>query len=178
MSVQKTRSPLYDLLFIVLAFVILGALTLSVASILENLRIARASAQFSRFVETVRVYAVAHPTYVFVPGKDVWALMVQDGRISASAAASNPWDGRVSAYAVSPTQIRVETDLPSQSCRRLALLMLEENYTNLLSIEAHPDPNTEWAFIFPAPAVGIEKGVAKACGFRHRSQMAMIYKIK
>jgi hypothetical protein len=177
MSSRKYRSNLHDLLFFPVILVILGAFAVSIASVVENLRFVRGTFQLSDFVGKVRAFIQEHPTYSLKPGQDVWVSMVQAGQIS-STAPQNPWSGDIRAWALSATQIRIETELPSQACRRIASSLLKMNELDLLSIEAQPERNGAWYTLYPAPSPDEDSTITTFCGTKRRALLAMVYKIK
>jgi hypothetical protein len=176
----KNRSHLFGFVFVPVIFVILGAFALSVASVIENVRFVGATAQVLGLVKAVRIYTVEQKTFSFVPGEDVWARMIQVGQMATSTDHINSWGGEVRLIAASATELRIENDLPSQDCRRMALyfLGLDPPGIGLLSIEAQSDLDETWSPIYPTPDSGQVAAAGVSCGATRQARLAFVFRLK
>jgi hypothetical protein len=180
MPSRKHRSRLFNFVVVPVVLILLGAFALSAASVFENLRLAKATSQILEFIRTVRFFMSQQKTSSFSAGEDVWASMVRLGQIPESAASSNPWGGMLRATATANAAMRIESYLPSQDCRRMALyfLGLGPVELGLLSVEAQPDQEASWYAVYPSPDIEPDAAIKAACGTMRYSQLALVFRIK
>ena len=180
MAKSKNRSQLHLFIAIPVVLIILGAFVLSAGAVVENLRFVRAASQILGLVDFVRSFAGQQRTVVFNSGDDIWADIARLGQTPPPRARTNPWDGSIRTIAIANMAMRIESDLPSQDCRRLALYFLERQPAELglLSEEAQSDQETSWAAIYPPPASGADFAAETACGKTHFSRLALVFRIR
>ncbi|MFA4994409.1 MAG: hypothetical protein WC521_03800 [Bdellovibrionales bacterium] len=180
MPLRKRPSQLFEFVLVPVVFIILGAFVVSGASVFENQRFVKASSQIWGFVRTVRTFINEQKTFSFAIGEDAWAAMVRVQRIPGTTRPLNPWGGSLRAIAVTSTDIRIESDLPSQDCRRTALYFIGLGPENLglLSVQAQSDQDTKWYLIYPPPSSKQVAAAEASCGPTAHSRLALIFKIK
>jgi len=180
MSSKRKHSLLFSIVLVPVTLIILGAFALSGASVLENLRFSNATAQILGFVRTVRAFVNEQKTYTPAVGEDIWATLSRIQRIPSSMHQTNPWGGTIRTLATTSTEMDVESDLPSQDCRRMALyfLGLGPAELGLLSIAAKADQNTKWSVIYPSNTNSPTALVEASCGPTKTSRIALVFKIK
>jgi len=179
MPSRKNRSQLYAFVLVPIVLILLGAFALSAASVFENMRFAKATTQILSFVRMIRSFAGEQKTFSLNSGEDAWAVMVRLGQISATTKPVNPWGGDIRATAAQGGAVRVETDLPSQDCRRIALyfLGLHPSELGLLSVEAQSDQDATWSVVYPSPAAEQVVRTESSCGTTTHSRLALVFKI-
>ncbi len=159
--------------------VCMGALTLSMTAMVENLRFVSVTNNLSAIVVTVRAYAKELKTRSFSPGEDMLSKMIELGQLPASYV-TNPWKGGVRATAVDNTSMRMEYDLPAHICRRIALYLFGRKPAErgLLAMEARSAQREDWMTIYPEPNSESETAVQSACGRTGPSHLAVVFKIR
>jgi hypothetical protein len=179
MPPHKKRPHLYYFIRALVASAILGALGVSIASVLENLRFSEATSEILWFARTVRSFANAQQTLSFAPGQDVWDSMVQAKQISASTRKHNPWNGEFGAVAIPNAMMRVETtNIPTHDCRRLALYFSQSKVPEfLIAIDIQSDQDPAWYAVYPPPLADQVSTVEATCGTGRTAQMDFVFKI-
>jgi hypothetical protein len=180
MPSREYHSRLFRVVLVPVALVVLGAFVLSAAAIRENLRFAGAASQILGFVRMVRLFVNEQKTYSLSLGEDVWATMVRVQQIPESVPQVNPWGGKIRVLATSTTEMSIESNLPSQDCRRMALYFggLDPEKSGILSIAARSDLAPAWSVVYPAPADKQVAAVEESCGPTKQSYLAVVFKIK
>jgi hypothetical protein len=95
------------------------AIWLTVAAAAENIKFARCTEQVISIVAVAQEDAGKDPTFGQAPHEDIIDDLVRRGQLAG--APKNPWGGAIRAVVQSPSLMRLETDLPSYSCQRLAV---------------------------------------------------------
>ena len=183
----RIRTPLHTLVAIPVALIVLGALALSVAAVVEELRFIRAADRTLELVSTVRTVAAGQKGFAPTAGEDVWADLEHIGQIFPDPGHPNPWGGEVrmttaAMNVVGTMAMRIESDVPRHDCRRLALYFLGRQPADLglLAIEAQPATDSKrWGAIYPLPA-GYKSAdlVEAACGQSSYSRLALTFRIR
>jgi len=161
--------------------VVLGSIALSAASIFENFRFVNATSQILGFVKIVRTFMTEQKTFSLNIGEDVWAAMVRVQQIPQASSPLNPWGGRIRAIAATGTEMRIESDIPSQDCRRIALYFvgLGPEELGLAGIQAQAAANAPWYIVYPPPSAAQQVEAAEAsCGNGGQSRIALIFKMR
>ena len=176
---QKNRLQLYVLTHIPVILIILGALAVSGEALFENFRFITATNELSTVINAMRSYAKEQRTLSFNPGEDILGNMINLAQIPASAH-TNPWGGDVRAIAVANMEMRIESDVPSRDCRRIALYLLGRKPVELglLSMEAQSSREAAWMPIYPVPDIGAGAAAQNSCGNANDSHLALVFKIR
>ena len=181
MSARNNKTFLTILISIPVVLIIAGAFAMSVAAVAEDLRFVNAADQVLALVGSVRSMATQQNGFAQTPGEDVWGDLEKAGQVIPASRRINPWHGDVRAVTVAPAAMRVETDLLTRDCRRLALYFLGRRPAELglLSIEAQPVDTPTWTPIDldAVPAV-YDRMVGGACGKDKYARLAIIFKVK
>ncbi|MDE2030029.1 MAG: hypothetical protein KGI97_05625 [Alphaproteobacteria bacterium] len=180
---KNNLSPLPLLVTIPVVAIIVAALALSGLAAVENWRFMRAADQVLQFVGMVRQNAAVQKGFAVTPGEDVWAALQGLGQIIPPAARLNPWQGGLRAAVVNSRVIRIETDLPTHDCRRLALYFIkrEPQETGLLAAEAESGgPGAAWSRFYPSSVSPDEvaDAAARACGREADAHLALFFQIR
>jgi hypothetical protein len=180
MASRSNRSLFHLFASAFVALILLGALTLTVSALLENRRFSQASNQIFWLINQARSAAVDQKNFAMASGEDIWADLTVLGRIGSAPRHPNPWDGDIRATSVTGG-MRVETDLPVQDCRRLALLFLEKpSDFGLLGVEAQSYNDSKWALVYPLQGTALTspRAAELACGTVPYARLALIFKIR
>lgn len=180
MASAKNKSPIYGIVLSFVYLIIAGAFVVSGAAFYENIRFESTVSQVLSFTQKVRGFVGEQPGLLLRPGDDLWASMVSVGQISSELRKTNSWDGEFQAIAMSNATMRIETVLPSRSCRRMAthFMGLNSADSNLLSIEAQPDKAVMWSVLYASGSSGPFSPVTGACGWFPLSRIAFVFKIR
>ncbi|MFA5041423.1 MAG: hypothetical protein WC464_07305 [Bdellovibrionales bacterium] len=180
MPSQGKQSLLFSAVLVPVALIILGAFALSAAAVFENLRFASGTTQILEFVRQVRSFVNEQKTFSFNLGENVWLAMIRFQQIPRTSLQTNPWGGTIRAIITANTEMSIESDLPSQDCRRMASYLIGRGpqTLGLLSIAAHSNQDTTWSVIYPPPPGGQAPTVKAACGPTSLSRLALVFKIK
>jgi hypothetical protein len=179
MSLRKKRTSLYKLVSIPVALVIVGGAILSAAAAYENIRFIKATDQILSLVSSVRTVTSNQANYAQAIGEDLWVDLEHLGVVSPATTHSNPWMGAVRATTVSATTMRVESDLPTRDCHRLAQYFIEHQplELGLASIEAQSVVNDPvWVQVYPAPNASRGVSAETGCGTARYARLALIFK--
>src|SRR5262249_36190573 len=127
-SPPRTMRNFADMLVIVpVAAVIVAAIALAAASMVESARLSPATGQILNLVAPAPDFSAREAKSPRRPGEARIAAVPQAGRVGTAAGEgppaylNNSWNGAVRAVAAAPSEMRVETDVPPRACRRLAL---------------------------------------------------------
>lgn len=179
MPSQNQRSFLHILIAIPVIAIIAGAFALSIAAVLENLRFVKATHQILEIVGSVRAVVAEQKTFAQNPGEDIWFDLERVGRIPSSGTHPNPWGAEVQAVSVANVAMRIESDMPSHDCRRMALYFLNQSpELGLLAIEAQGTNSLIWAPIYPLPEGAHGHIEEAACGTTPNSRLAVVFRIR
>jgi hypothetical protein len=178
---SRIKNPLlFVLVAIPLVLVILGSLALSVKAVFEDMRVVDATSQILQLVGWAHSAVTQQPVIAFSVGEDIWDGLIHAGLISSSTGRTNAWNGTVRATALSDSVMRIESELPAYSCRRMALDFMGRHPSELglFLIEAQSASDKTWTAIYPHPAKTREDPTVLACGKEKDSRLAMVFKIK
>jgi hypothetical protein len=182
MSKRKKKLSLFAMAVLPVIAIIVGAFALSGEAVQENLHYVNAANQVLDLVSTVRTIAAGQKGFAQNPGEDIWADLEHVGQIATGAAHLNPWHGDVRAVAVAGQAMRIESDMPTRDCRRLALYFLGRQPTELglLSIEAESTKQSGWVHIFPSnmDPRKADTSTGLACGSEQVARLALIFRIR
>lgn len=124
---------------------------------------------------------IEQKTFSLNIGDDVWAAMVRVQQIPQAAAPLNPWGGRIRATVATVSDMRIESDTPSQDCRRIALYFvgLGPEELGLASIQAQAAQSPTWYIVYPPFSAAQQVAAAEAsCGPGAQSRIALIFKMR
>ncbi|MDD3371918.1 MAG: hypothetical protein PHE27_08865 [Alphaproteobacteria bacterium] len=180
MSPLAPKSPANYILTASVTLIIMVSLVVSAASVRENLLFGEAVSQILWFINTVRTFEKDQKTYTLSSGQDVWANMVQAGRISVTTKHTNPWGGDFQVTAGPNDTMRIENIVPTHNCRRLALYMLESGpeKIGLVAMGARSEQNSIWNTFYPKPTWQKKDMPDISCGVAKNAHLAMIFKMK
>jgi hypothetical protein len=180
MSLQNNKPLFYVLTALLVAVIVLGAFAMSGAAIFENLRFVRAADQILELVSMVRSMASQEKGFAQNPGEDIWSDLIGAGQIEQSASHLNPWQGWVRAVTVTNMAMRIESDLPTHDCSRLALYFLgrQPAELGLLRIEAQSTVDTGWFVIYPLAGVTYSYVADSACGHAPYARLALVFRVR
>ena len=181
MPSRKRQSLLFKAVVVPVVLIVLGAFALSAMSVFENFRFVNATSQILSFVKTVRTFLTEQKTFSLAIGEDVWASMVRVQQIPQAASPLNPWGARIRATVVTASEMRIESDIPSQDCRRISLYFVElgPEEIGLTSIQAQAEQSATWYIVYPPPSAAQQVDAAEAsCGPGGQSHIALIFKMR
>ncbi|MDR3450137.1 MAG: hypothetical protein P4M15_10400 [Alphaproteobacteria bacterium] len=183
MSPSKNNLPLHLRIALPVALVVIGALVLSGAAVMENLRFMHATEQTFRFVDLARSQAAIQKDFAANANEDIFADLQHFGQIVPPTSYVNPWGGQIRATTLSNMLMRFESDVPTHDCRRLALDFIGRNPVGLglLAIEAQPVvQGGAWSGIYASPQPAGHPGgiVRMACGNAPYARLALIFRMR
>ena len=180
MALQHYKTTLNILMTILVAGIVLAAFALSGAAALENLRFIRATDQILEPVGLLRSIIAQQPSYSQNPEEDVWADLARIGRVPSATTHPNPWGSDVRVFAITNAAVRVESDLPTHDCRRMALYFLNQAQGfGIIAIEAQPFGRVVWSAIYPLPAnMPRDRLTDIACGNAAAARLALVFKVR
>jgi len=181
MFLRNHAPTLHIVIAIPVVLIVVGALALSAAAVAENLRFIHAADNTLELVSVVRTIAARQKGFAQNPGEDVWADLEHIGQIIPSERHPNPWGGEIRMVTVANNSMRIESDVPTHDCRRLALYFLARQppELGLSSIEGQATGATAWGAIYPVPAVYKSIDVAQAaCGYGGWARLALVFRIR
>jgi len=139
----------FFILVIPVTAAIIGSLWVTAAAAYENVKFARGADQMLALIASARDAAAKDARFGQQPNEDVISDLIRLGQYTARP--SNVWDGAIRATAGSPSMMRIEADLPSRACRRLAAFFgREASEVALQKIEARGWDGV-WRQIYNAP---------------------------
>ena len=169
------------LISIPVIIIVAGAFTMSVAAVVENLRFVKAADQILALVGSVRSIASQQSGFAQVPGEDVFGDLEKAGQTIPASSHTNSWHGEIRAVTVAPSAMRIETDLLTRDCRRMALYFLGRKPAELglLTIEAQAVDAAVWTPVdlIASPEL-YEHLVGSACGKANYARLAVIFRVK
>jgi hypothetical protein len=179
MPLRPTKFSLHTLVAIPVAAIVLGALAMSIAAVIENVHFINATNQILGVVGSVRTIAAGQASFAQTPGEDVWADLERLGQIAATSTHPNPWHGDVQIKTVSNAAMRIESVLPTHDCRRMAIYFLEHQPTDLglISMDAQSVNNRDWMAIYPAVTLPV-RVADLACGRMPYARLALTFTIR
>jgi hypothetical protein len=180
MSWQNNKVFLHGFITLPVALIIIGAFTVAAAAVIENLRFIRTTNQILSFVALTRSMVVQQSGFAQNPGEDVWVALEHAGQVPPGASHLNAWHGDMRATVLTASAMRVENDLPTHDCRRLAIYFTEHDPAGLgvLAIEGQSTATNIWATIYPSPAVAHGKAAETACGNAPYARLAFVFKLR
>lgn len=180
MPASKNKPHIYTFVLVPVTLLILGALGLSVASILENMRFSKATAQVLWFSGVVRSFVSQQGTSFLTPGENVWTSMVSAGQIPETTEQINAWNGRFRAIAQTNATLRIETEVPPPTCRRMVwhFIGMPPQSVNILSIAARETPSMPWSVLYPTDPEERATRIKSSCGNKGLSHLAFVFRIQ
>jgi len=179
MPLFAKRPPLHVFVAIPVFVIVLAAFALSVSAVKENIRFITATNQILNLAGTVRAVAAGQKGFAQNPGEDIWADLEHMGQIASTTSHLNPWQGDVRMMSVSDNAMRIESDMPTHDCRRLALYFMgrQPGDLGLLSLEVESFAAHEWMVLYPTPPIHNHL-VEAACGAAPYARLAVVFKIR
>jgi len=166
--------------------VILFALWLAATAAVENVRFAQTASQLLSLISTLRDDAAKEPNFGLQPGEDLIATLIRRGQIVGSGGDTqtwllNSWHGAIRATTAQPTLTRLETDLPTADCRRMALFFgRARRDTGLQRMEAHGGSGG-WRAIYDNTGADADpnvRAVDAACGEEPQASLALLLRLR
>ncbi len=158
---------------LLVAIIIAAAIGVAGASMLENMRFARATDQIIALVAPARDLAAHDKNFAAQPGEDLLASLARARAVpnivttSQPAVMANAWQGSVHASVASSGVMRIESDVPAHDCRRLALFLAKNGGDSGLQLmEARQESAAQWQRLYDntLPTAVNESQVQAACG--------------
>ncbi len=181
MTLRRNKTLYTILISIPVVIIIAGAFMMSVAAVVENLRFVTVTNQILALVASVRSIASLQSGFAQVPGEDVFSDLEKAGQTIPASDHTNPWHGEIRAVTVAPSAMRIETDLLTRDCRRVALYFLGRKPAELglLTIEAQTVDAAVWipVDLVASPAL-YDQLVGNACGKARYARLAVIFRVK
>lgn len=188
MSERAENPTFYRLVAICVGVIIFGALSLTAAAILENVRFSRAINNLLFLVVKTRQIATAQPTFAIVPGVNITDSLVSAQQVPADIA-ETPWGDNSTLFSLNNSMMRYEADLPTRDCRRVSLYLLTQHPTNLglLAIDAQPRPvratqtTQAWIRIYPesdATKLRSVDMIKSACGIGKTARLGLVFRLR
>jgi len=181
---MPTRKKTFSLRYLVgvpVSVIIAGAVTISFLAAIENLRFIRATDQILQTVVLVRNVASMMKEYAPQPGQDILADLSRFGQLADLPI--NPWHEPLRVAGGVNNSMRIETDLPTRDCRRLAFYLMARDPTDLglQSIEAAYGIQPAWLRAYPSPPATHahpEAAVENACGTEAYARLGLVFRIR
>jgi hypothetical protein len=126
------RKALVLIVSIVVAALIAASLWISVAAVVEKVRVANGMRQIIDIVDMSRQLAITQHDLGAVDREDLLARLARTGRIKLAGdsgglmTVSNPWDGSIVAFASSRNSMHLESVVPSRVCERIVELLAKD----------------------------------------------------
>jgi hypothetical protein len=169
-----------------MAVIIAGALWVTAAAMIENIRFAQATDQVLLIVGRARELASLNKNFAATPGED---LLTELARISGISGVTeghpstlmNAWDGTMTAKATAPLTMRLETDMPVRDCRRMAIFFIKNGEgLGLNMMETSQDASGLWRQFYNRKGMSSSDStsIEVACGDSARVVLAMIFTLK
>ncbi len=184
MSAPHKRILVNILVTIPVAVIVLGACALAAFSVQENRHFVQSVKQITDFTDSVQGAASQQTTFAQSAGDDLWVDLQHAGRSDAKDSHANAWGGDLRAITVATqtgaVAMRVEDDVPTRDCRRLALYFVDHASANMgvLAIEAQPVDDTKWTLVYPLAMPVYERAALFACGTNAYAHLAVTFKIR
>jgi len=181
MSARNNKTLLTILIAIPVVLIIAGAFALSISAVVENVRFINATDQILSLVSSVRSIAVQQSGFAQTPGEDVWGDLEKAGQTIKASDHFNPWQGEMRAVTVAPAAMRIENDLLTHDCRRLALYFLSQKPAELglLAVEAQAIGSSVWTSVDLNATETIRDAlVGNACGKARFARLAVVLRVK
>jgi len=181
MSLQKNQPFIQTLIVTTIAIIVLGAFSMSIAAFMENLRFVKANNQILWLVSMVRSIAAQQKGFGQNQGEDIWGDLIGAGQIDPSFSHANPWRGEVRAITVANMAMRIENDLPTHDCSRIALYFLghQPSELGLMQIEGQAVGDNTWLPIYPlSSGIGARHAAEIACGRGTYARLALIFRVR
>jgi hypothetical protein len=175
------------LVVVPVAVLIIVALLISLASMTETLRFARATDQILSLVDAARGFSDHEPLFASQVGQDIVTTLAHAGLIATivdagpSAQLINPWQNNITALTSAPFDMRIETTIPVSACRRLAVFFSGHvNDLGLHIMEAREGPTGGWRRFYDNKGqVNVdEKIISASCGTTSPASLAMVFRLK
>jgi len=160
---------------------------LALASVLENIRFARATGQILGFIAAARDYAIREKGFALQPGEDALLVLTRADTITdvtigeSSVTMYNPWHGIVTATVSMPSIVRLETEVPVRDCRRLALFFIKEaGSLGFQAMEAREGATGAWRRFYDGVSIHIpgSRSIEAACGETSRTIVALVFMVR
>lgn len=180
MTREDIRSIFNIIITIFIIGIVLAAFILSGAAVFENMRFEKATDQILEPVGLMRSIIAQQPTFAQNQGDDIWTTLARLGRLPAAATHPNPWGSELRAMAVDNGTIRIESDLPTHDCRRMALYFMNQAQGFGLTImEAQAFGSVVWEPIYPVPVIEAHKDITDiACGNTAAARLGIVFKVR
>lgn len=161
--------------------VLAAAIALVVMSFYENIRFARGTDQIINLVAGARSAGIQDQNFAQRPGEDLIDALRREGQLAGSEGQplDNPWQGNMRIRTVKPSIIRIETDVPVNECRRLALFFAKAaRDLGLQSMEAREGTGIWRLFYDLSQSRVSSRAVEAACGQEPQAELALVLRIK
>lgn len=176
------------LLVVPVACLIVFGIWAAVSAALENIRFAQATDQVLQLVATARDYAAHTPVFATQLDDDVLGALnhaaiinVMDG-VDHRKKLENVWGGNILATVVEPSVMRVEGDMPTHDCRRMALFLINDAKDLQLEVmEARGLGQKTWQRFYDGRSdVGpaSSRGIDSACGGASFAVLALVFRLR
>lgn len=167
--------------------VVAGAVWIAGAAAIESTRFANGTNQILQLVAGARTLASRDKNFAAQPNEDVLAELTRAGLLTGTSDAKpatlgNPWKGVIRALTPAPAAMRIETDVPSQDCRRMALFLFKNGGDlGLTMLEARGEGRPSWQRFF-APTEGINvannRVIEDACDQGSNVTLALVFAVR
>jgi len=179
MPTQNKSPSFVRSITLIVAVIVLSGLTLSGLALRENLRFSMAVSQILWIVESIRSLAGQQANFASTANEDLLKDLAGAGQIQSNEGRVNPWQGILSAVAVTPSVMRIETDLPTRDCRRIASYFFsrQPDQIGIISMQVQAF-DARWTEIYPVSPAAFPRLVDGACGKAPTARFAMVFKVK
>jgi len=179
MSTQNKSPSFVTIITLLVAVIVLSGMTLAGLALRENLRFSMAISQILWIADSVRSLAAQQANFAPTLNEDLLNDLAGAGQIQANEDRVNPWHGSISAVAVSRTVMRIETDLPTRDCRRLASYFVSHQPADMgltsMQVQAF---DASWMEVYPFSPAAYPRIFNGACGNASTARFAMVFRLK
>ncbi|MFY9288871.1 MAG: hypothetical protein WAO98_10270 [Alphaproteobacteria bacterium] len=160
--------------------IIIMATVITAASVLENIRFARATDQILSLVGTARDYTVHEKNFGLEVNEDLIASLIRNGQLP-QIPIINPWKEEVKARITSPSVMRLEITVPVHECRRLAFFFLKDAVALRLKLMEAREGNSGVLRRFydsSLPVLADPKPVEAGCGETPQATLLLSFNLR
>jgi hypothetical protein len=168
----------------VVSFVILLAIWVAAAAIVENIKFGKATDQILDIMTSARTLAVRDPAFAQQTSEDAMLRLTGAGLLRpepTGPAFHNPWKFDIRAVTTGASQMRLETTVPVHECRRIAHFFLDNaKELGLKGGEAMTNPQSLPRRFYSDPPARMPSAeeVAAACEDRFTVVLALTFNLR
>lgn len=175
-----SRKSVRFLILVPVGVIVIGAVAVAGLAMVENIRFARATEQVLGVATMAHNLAITDRNFAAQAGEDLVRALARVGYVRGvtdgqPSTLTNPWLKPIRLTAMLPSIMRLETDLPTRDCRRLAMFFIKNSGAARVRVLEARAGNLWKRFYDSLKPPPDEKAVDAACGRADEATLAVVF---